>query len=83
LLGGVFNDRRPATNLSLGTSPNYRYRAWYCQAPILILISKMRFAGVNNRQQMDNASSLSLAMAMDDVKGPKSAPVVSFSQSVV
>jgi hypothetical protein len=39
LLGGVFNDRCPATNLSLGTSLNYRYREDGCQAPIFRFLS--------------------------------------------
>ncbi len=43
LLGGAFNEPYPATNLSLGTSLNYRYRADCCQAPILIFLSTMRF----------------------------------------
>src|SRR5215467_9311717 len=45
LLGGVFNEPCPATNLSLGTSLNYRYRPDYCQAPILLFLLRMHFVG--------------------------------------
>ena len=53
LLGGVFNDRYPATNLSLGTSINYRYREYHCQARNLIFslaaVITIAPAGTDNR----------------------------------
>src|SRR5438445_4742054 len=56
LLGGVFNQRCPATDLSIGTSLNYRYRIYGCQARILLLISRleseMRLAGAEIDQRI-------------------------------
>src|SRR5436190_10798277 len=56
LLGGVFNQRCPATDLSLGTSLNYKYRIYGCQAWILLLISRleseMRLAGAEISQRI-------------------------------
>src|SRR5437667_9146677 len=83
MLGGVFNDRCPATNPSLGTSGNYRYRVSACQAPNLNFVpalDRLNTPSLDLRWPACHDSIIGIETLI--VKGLKPAPALAFSVAV-